>query len=1026
MNPVGSIWGKWDLHIHTPASFHWDGKKLHEYASNERDALCKDIIDRINAVDVCAVCIMDYWTFEGYRLLREYLGRNPGATTKTIFPGIELRMQSPTDYRLNTHVLLSDTVPLETLGHFLSRLKLGGVNGKPPSRPTFVEIAKSYDAGTLRRHGYDVSDKADEDKMHLLGMMTAEVTQESLLEATAIVVRDNCLLVQPFDTSDGLKDLDWEEHPYTATSIMKDADCFETRKPKHVDLFLGFGIPEKPHVGPEFIESLGGYPKPVFSGSDAHKLATYGVYPSNRITWLKAQPTFKGLRQVCNEPALRCFIGVKPPKLVHVEENPTKYIHSISLAKSEDSEFDEHWFHGREIELNPGLIAIIGNKGSGKSALADILAIAGNSHCSNMEFLTEDRFGNKAKHFVATLTWADGTKEIVNLADRADHQKPERVRYLPQHFIENLCNEIATGNDTSFSKELKKVIFLHVPTEKQLQMSTLDELLNYLIKARKQAFAQLQQSLHTINEEIVRHEQEISEDTLKSYKNSLALKEAELRVLEETPIAVVEKPAEDPNDANTQEAIRQIAAKKQGLDAIREMLDAMRKERQELISEQATLSRLIGHVDNFESSYKTFVVQHQEEFQDADFSIQDIVKLTVDRTPLNDANTRITTRLSEIQSEVDGKPATDTDKGNEGLESLAKKTEVEITRLQDGLDAPQKSYQEYLKVLETRNQRKAGIVGTPEQIETIEYFKARIKRAEEFIPGVLMRLREERRDLVRKLHAEVLAIRQAHEELYAPVQKIAADATNSAHAIQLEFDASVANNGFESNFLDFIHRGRKGTFYGEDESRAAVRALLRSHDFNSADSVVAFTDAVMNALTHVKNEDGKVEGYTIASQLRDKKKVIDLYDFIFGLNYLEIRYNLRLGGKEISQLSPGEKGALLLVFYLLLDTEEIPIIIDQPEHNLDNESVVRLLVDCIRKARARRQVMIVTHNPNLAVFCDADQVIYCTIDKANGNKIGYSTGAIEDGDINTFAVNVLEGSYPAFDNRRRKWHKPQG
>lgn len=121
---------------------------------------------------------MDYWTFAGYRLLREYLAKNPGAATKTIFPGIELRMQSPTDYRLNTHVLLSDVVPLETLEHFLSRLKLGGVNGKPPSRPTFVEIAKSYDAGTLRHHGYDVADKADEDKMHRLGIMTAEVTRQ--------------------------------------------------------------------------------------------------------------------------------------------------------------------------------------------------------------------------------------------------------------------------------------------------------------------------------------------------------------------------------------------------------------------------------------------------------------------------------------------------------------------------------------------------------------------------------------------------------------------------------------------------------------------------------------------------------------------------------------------------------------------------------------------------------------------------------------------------------------------------------
>ena len=114
-----------------------------------------------------------------------------------------------------------------------------------------------------------------------------------------------------------------------------------------------------------------------------------------------------------------------------------------------------------------------------------------------------------------------------------------------------------------------------------------------------------------------------------------------------------------------------------------------------------------------------------------------------------------------------------------------------------------------------------------------------------------------------------------------------------------------------------------------------------------------------------------------------------------------------------------------MVFYLLLDREEIPIIIDQPEQNLDNESVVKLLVGCIRKATDRRQVIIVTHNPNLAVVCDADQLICMSIDKSGGNRIEFSSGAIEDNLINRTAVDVLEGTYPAFDNRRKKYHKPQ-
>ncbi len=114
MNPAGSIWGKWDLHIHTPASFHWNGKKLYEHTPSERDELCSDILARINELDVVAFCIMDYWSFEGYRLLRDYITRYPDVTSKRIFPGMEFRLEAPTNYRLNAHVLLSDDVATES------------------------------------------------------------------------------------------------------------------------------------------------------------------------------------------------------------------------------------------------------------------------------------------------------------------------------------------------------------------------------------------------------------------------------------------------------------------------------------------------------------------------------------------------------------------------------------------------------------------------------------------------------------------------------------------------------------------------------------------------------------------------------------------------------------------------------------------------------------------------------------------------------------------------------------------------
>jgi predicted ATPase len=79
------------------------------------------------------------------------------------------------------------------------------------------------------------------------------------------------------------------------------------------------------------------------------------------------------------------------------------------------------------------------------------------------------------------------------------------------------------------------------------------------------------------------------------------------------------------------------------------------------------------------------------------------------------------------------------------------------------------------------------------------------------------------------------------------------------------------------------------------------------------------------------------------------------------------------------------------------------------------------LVECIKEARKRRQVFIVTHNPNLAVVCDADQIVYARMDKTAGNKITYVTGALENPAMSQYVTDVLEGTRWAFDVRGEKY-----
>jgi predicted ATPase len=260
----------------------------------------------------------------------------------------------------------------------------------------------------------------------------------------------------------------------------------------------------------------------------------------------------------------------------------------------------------------------------------------------------------------------------------------------------------------------------------------------------------------------------------------------------------------------------------------------------------------------------------------------------------------------------------------------------------------------------------------------------------------------------------------SYRELYRPVQEFMAEEGFTEEVSALSFDAEIAVDGLEDGILELIHQGRRGSFQGDQEGRERLRALTKSHDFLSAEGVAEFLKDAGDHLVHdVRSEDRP--GVSLEAQLMRGATVEGVYDFLFGLGYLEPRFKLLWRGKPLDQLSPGERGTLLLIFYLLIDREDVPLVIDQPEENLDNETVAELLVPAVKNAKERRQIVMVTHNPNLAVVCDADQVIHASIDKVNGNRVTYTSGSIEDPTITELIVNVLEGTKPAFDLRDAKY-----
>jgi predicted ATPase len=268
------------------------------------------------------------------------------------------------------------------------------------------------------------------------------------------------------------------------------------------------------------------------------------------------------------------------------------------------------------------------------------------------------------------------------------------------------------------------------------------------------------------------------------------------------------------------------------------------------------------------------------------------------------------------------------------------------------------------------------------------------------------------------IHEEITRLTKVYSDLYGGVQSFIRSHPLGKEKFNLVFDVSVINVDFQEQFFECISHGVMGSFCGVNEGKSLLRELVGKYNFSSKQDTVNFLDTLM---THLNKDIRTNESVSIESQLRKGQSKKSLYNFIYSLRYLEPRYILKMGDRELSELSPGEKGTLLLVFYLLVDRSDAPLVIDQPEHNLDNETIYDLLVPAIKEAKQRRQIIIVTHNPNIAVVSDADQIICAYLDKANGNKVDYVSGSIENPQINKRVVDVLEGTIPAFDNRGMKY-----
>jgi hypothetical protein len=430
----GSHWHRWEPHIHAPGTVLNDQFRGADRLEQYLDALEKA------APAIRALSVTDYYSTESYERVVEAKrnGRLPACAL--IFPNIEMRLAVGTvkGKWVNVHLLVSPDDPghLAELKRFLARLTFKAHDDTYCcNRDDLIRLGRCFDA------------KLTDARAALeCGSEQFKVAFDDLrnIYSDSAWAKANILIAIAGSETDGTSGVRDGADATLRREVEKFAHIVFASSPAQCDFWLG-----RRSLPPDEIRRRYGDLKPCMHGSDAHDIRTVGLPDDNRYSWIKGEPAFDTLRQACIDPAGRAFVGEVAP----VQATPSQVIASVEIK-------DAPWATTPFLELNSGLIAIIGARGSGKTALADTIA---HGCDATSDRLSPASFLRRAQELLAsasvTLRWQQA-EEVTRSLDGSDDWSAAgypRARYLSQKFVEELCS--ATGMTDELLREIERVIF---------------------------------------------------------------------------------------------------------------------------------------------------------------------------------------------------------------------------------------------------------------------------------------------------------------------------------------------------------------------------------------------------------------------------------------------------------------------------------------------------------------------------------------------------------------------------------------
>lgn len=917
----GSEWRKWDLHFHTKGT-----NKNDQFTSPDFDSFCNILFKKALENQIAVFGITDYFSIENYKKVIAFVGNietNNNFTTdeivkiKKIFilPNVELRMLPVTDSGrlINIHCIFNPTFIPSIENNFFGSIEYSAGTGKKykMNKQGIIDLGKSLESGL------------NEEQAYVKGVSSYIVSHsqlQTLLDENALF-RENVIIAVSNSNKDGAsamqKHYDFFENESDSSleavrkSIYNISDCIFSGNPEDRKYFLG----KKRDDAKTVIKKCGSL-KPCIHGSDAHTENKLFAPDDNRTCWIKANPTFEGLKQILFEPEERVKIQETKPE----EKSVYQVIDSVIL--------NETAFWNETIHFNENLNTIIGGRSTGKSTLLKAIAKKINNRIDS-----EDEFVKNHLSGVAVI-WKD-----------SEESASRDIDFFPQSYMYEIAKD-----ENKTNKLIQDIIRNRAENEKLEEYKSKNESLKKNITKNILDIFQIQSDIEALQEQLIE----------KGDKKGV---EIEIEILN---IKINELSKNSQTSEDELRIYRKL------------LLDISERER--LVSQAVS-----------------------------DLKLFERMKIT---TPINNSYP--------------------TENGFDKLSFIL--NEAELNRHFKNLTI--KTEKEWLEIVESFvNSTTNGRAQNISKIEEIKKKGTYIKCTKYYsnnkeLSDVQHKLKEENKKLqeISQLEKQITSLNAQKKIVLQTIVEnhlfYKTNTENIVKSLSIEFDGvkiTLKMNFQKENLKNYIESrlNQRG-----NERQSFIDTFINQYESKTSEQSKIFLSKAINKEIDYKNYN---TNQSVANEL-------------YTTNWFDISYELSYQDDTFSEMSEGKQAFVILKLLLDFSTKKCPILIDQPEDSLDNRAIYNELVQYIKTKKKERQIILVTHNPNVVVSADAENVI---VANQNGNdclnidniKFQYINGALEDTKardengtiilqsqgIREHVCEILEGGREAFEKREKKY-----